>query len=223
MIFSEIPGNNAIKKRLMDAVNCNNIPHAYIFCGKKGLLKYETSLAFANILTNNSIADIIEISNERYGIDNKYLSVDAVRKARTEIFVKPYIADKKVFIINNAHEMNQECQNALLKVFEEPPLYCVIILITSNENALLQTIRSRAVTMRFAPISDCEIKEYIKSSGYTPDDFIIKLADGSADYAKQLLCDENKSEIIKEFIMIYIKQLHFLKKKRKIMSFFWIF
>ena len=202
MTFSEIPGNSIIKNRLSDAVKSNTVSHAYIFCGKKGLLKYETAMAFAGILTDNSIADIIEITNERYGLDNKYLSVDAVRKARSEIFTKPYSADKKVFIINNAHEMNQECQNALLKVFEEPPSYCVIILITDNESTLLQTIRSRAVTMRFAPISDDEIKKHLISEGHEPDDITLKLANGSIGYAKELISDESKSEIIKKFIPV---------------------
>lgn len=207
MKFSEIPGNNIIKNRLLNAVKDNSVSHAYIFCGKKGLLKYETAKAFADILTDGSTADIIEITNERYGIDKKNLSVDAIRKARSEIFTKPYIADKKVFIINNANEMNQECQNALLKVFEEPPFYCVIILITDNERALLQTIRSRAVTMRFAPIDDEEIKNYLLSLGYTPDETIFKIADGSAGYARELICNEKKGEIIKEFLPIGEKLL----------------
>lgn len=207
MKFSEIPGNNIIKTRLLNAVNDNSVSHAYIFCGKKGLLKYETAKAFADILTNGSMADIIEITNERYGIDKKNISVDAIRKARSEIFTKPYIADKKVFIINNANEMNQECQNALLKVFEEPPLYCVIILITDNERALLQTIRSRAVTMRFSPISDNEIKNYLLSLGYTPDELTLKIADGSAGYAREVISNESKMTIIKEFMPIGEKLL----------------
>ena len=202
MKLSEIPGNNIVKARLLNAVNNNSVSHAYIFCGKKGLFKYETAKTFAGILTNGSMADVIEVTNERYGIDKKNFSVDAIRKARSEIFTKPYTADKKVFIINNANEMNRECQNALLKVFEEPPSYCVIILITDNESTLLQTIRSRAVTMRFSSISDEEIKKYLVSLGYTPDETTLKIAEGSAGYAAELISNEEKKAIIREFMPI---------------------
>ena len=59
------------------------------------------------------------------------------------VYTKPIVSRKKVFIINDSDKMTEEAQNSLLKTLEEPPEYIMIILITANENKLLNTIKSR--------------------------------------------------------------------------------
>ena len=73
---------------------------------------------------------------------------------------KPIVSTKKVYVIQEADTMTQEAQNALLKTLEEPPEYITIILIASNENSILNTIKSRCTKIVFEPLSNEELKRY---------------------------------------------------------------
>ena len=77
----------------------------------------------------------------------KNLSVNQVRDVRNEAFVKPHIANKRVFIIKDACRMNEQGQNALLKVLEEPPQSVIFILTVPSKTLLLDTIISRCVVL----------------------------------------------------------------------------
>src|SRR5687768_8954890 len=79
------------------------------------------------------------------------LNVDAIRALEREANFRPYEAQARVFIIDEADKMNDAASNALLKTLEEPPSTSHIILIASRADTLLPTIRSRCQTIRFAP------------------------------------------------------------------------
>ena len=131
------------------------------------------------------------------------VSVDTIRAASADMYMKPYLADKRVFIIPDAEKMNAQAQNALLKIFEEPPSYCVIILITQNDNMLLQTIRSRAITVRFGALDDSMVKDYAQNSGITVSDVMIRLAFGSIGIIKELSENEELDTLIGEFVDLF--------------------
>ena len=90
--------------------------------------------------------------------------VDAVRSLETEANFRPFEAESRFFIIDDADKMNAEASNALLKTLEEPPATSHIFLITSRPNALLPTIRSRVQTLRFAPIETGKIEEHLNTT-----------------------------------------------------------
>ncbi|MFQ5511229.1 MAG: ATP-binding protein [Candidatus Krumholzibacteriia bacterium] len=71
-----------------------------------------------------------------------------IKRAHSKPFNSPY----NVFIIVDAHLMREEAQNALLKLVEEPPAHCALILVTHTPDAILHTIRSRCQRVRFAPL-----------------------------------------------------------------------
>ncbi|MBQ3005834.1 MAG: hypothetical protein IJD88_07860 [Clostridia bacterium] len=77
--------------------------------------------------------------------DRKLIKVDEIREIRSDAYILPNEASKKVYIIENAGLMNEQAQNALLKVFEEPPEYACFILLDKSRNVFLETIRSRAM------------------------------------------------------------------------------
>lgn len=77
----------------------------------------------------------------------KNLSVDQIRELRADAFVKAHSAEKRVFIIESAHRMNPQAQNALLKVLEEPPANVIFILLVPSKTMLLDTIISRCVLL----------------------------------------------------------------------------
>lgn len=74
----------------------------------------------------------------------KAFKVDMVRSIRNEAYILPNEADKKVFILENAHSMGIEGQNAILKVLEEPPAYVNFILLCNSKSGFLPTVLSRA-------------------------------------------------------------------------------
>ena len=74
--------------------------------------------------------------------------IDIVRQVISDVYIKPNEADKKVYILGNAHSMTVQAQNALLKVLEEPPHYAVFILTAENRHRMLNTILSRSVSVK---------------------------------------------------------------------------
>ena len=106
---------------------------------------------------------------------------------------KPINGERKVYILNDAEKMTQEAQNCLLKTLEEPPAYAVIILITSNEAALLLTIKSRCLKIPFEKISNEELKKYLLEKGeQNISEELLQLYDGSI--GKALNLKEKKEE-----------------------------
>ena len=207
MMFENVIGHENVIQRLESSIASNKISHAYIFAGKRGVGKKTVANAFADILTCGSFSDIITVTNEYYGVDSKsdIVSVDTIRAASADMYMKPYLADRRIFIIPNAEKMNAQAQNALLKIFEEPPSYCVIILITQNDNMLLQTIRSRAITVRFGPLSDSQVRDYACSKGINVSDIIIRLAFGSIGMIQELSENENLDGMLVDFVDLFAK------------------
>lgn len=88
--------------------------------------------------------DIITVAPE----EGKDLTVDQVRAMRQDVYIRPNEGKRKVYIIKNAQKMNQNAQNAFLKVLEDGPAYAAFLLLTPTPDVLLPTIRSRCETVR---------------------------------------------------------------------------
>jgi len=100
--------------------------------------------------------------------ESRDIKVEDVRELRTRSFIKPSEAPYKVFVICAADRMNPPAQNALLKVLEEPAS-SVFILLCSNRESLLQTVRSRCIHFRMEPLSPEELRSALKErAGGTP-------------------------------------------------------
>jgi DNA polymerase III subunit delta' len=85
------------------------------------------------------------------------LLIDQVRELIDRLGVRPSRAPRRIAIVDDAETLNLPAQNALLKTLEEPPGYTLMILVTSSERALLDTVRSRLRPVRFGPLSAAEI------------------------------------------------------------------
>lgn len=102
---------------------------------------------------------------------NRTLRVGSIRSLETEANFRPYEAPSRIFIIDDAHKMNDAAANALLKTLEEPPATSHIFLVTSKPNALLPTIRSRSQILRFGPVDVAEIEHLLLTTHeYSQDD-----------------------------------------------------
>ncbi len=92
------------------------------------------------------------------GLDGGISAAEA-RALRTDAFIRPNEAPRKVYLLENVDQMNATAQNALLKVLEEGPDYAAFLLLTENDMAALPTIRSRCETVRLAPDAGAETGE----------------------------------------------------------------
>lgn len=163
MYFRNIIGQEFAKKYLTNSINNNKLSHAYMFEGIDGIGKKKLADELCKILLNS---ENIDNSPDYINIypDGNSIKIAQIRKLQTDIIIKPH-KDYKLYILNDAEKMTIEAQNALLKTLEEPPEYAIMILITSNKDALLDTIKSRCEILKFLPISLFDLKAYLIKTG----------------------------------------------------------
>jgi len=89
------------------------------------------------------------------------IRVAQARDLIAEIAGAPFEARRRVFVVDDAHTMNDEAQNALLKSLEEPPPRSHVILVSSAPHGLRQTIRSRCQQLRFGPLSRAAVAAFL--------------------------------------------------------------
>ncbi len=93
--------------------------------------------------------DLLKTSPDVFIIEPQKLSIsiEQIRELKGNIYQKPFGGKFKLILIKNADKMTLAAQNALLKIFEEPPVHAIIVLISKNKESILETLRSRAVTI----------------------------------------------------------------------------
>jgi len=133
--------------------------------------------------------------------------IDVVREfVIDKVSNRPTLSQQKVFVLSEGEKLNTESQNALLKVLEEPPGYCTIILLCTRLEKLLPTIKSRCQIIRFGPIAEDRIIEKLKDMGIDQNQtrYWARLAQGSlgaaCQWARLELTDANLYETKKELI-----------------------
>ena len=224
--MTNIVGHNNVKQKLDKIISTNSVSHAYLFSGKEGIGKKTLAIEFAKSVMCN-VSNKFEYCNEceachtfDSGNDFKMIiptknviKVDEIREFCSELFLKPTKAVRKVFIIDDAECMNEQAQNALLKVLEEPPLYATIILITSNKEKLLNTIKSRVVEVSFDSLSTEDIRSILNLNNIQYTEDAIKYSNGSYKKALDFINDD-MFEIAKEIAKL-LESKDFLATNRK--------
>lgn len=180
MEFKNIIGNTEVKDYLIKSVKQKNILHSYLFLGTSGVGKKLIAKAFAKkILCLQDSEDDCTCKSctcfdgfnhpDFYLIneDGEKIKVDEIREITEKVIEKPIVSNKKVYIVNDCDKMTKEAQNCFLKTLEEPPEFATIILISSNENVILNTIKSRCMSIKFKNIDEKELLRYAKEElGY---------------------------------------------------------
>ena len=144
------------------AIKNNTLSHAYIITGAiNSSTPFAEQFAKAILCSNPNDGSACHICRNclLFGAKNHpdavFITNDkktiGIEKIRTDIidrvYAKPYIAEKKVFIIQNAHLLTIAAQNSLLKTLEEGPKYAIFFLLAEDESSLLKTVVSRAVVL----------------------------------------------------------------------------
>jgi len=135
------------------------------------------------------------------------LPIDVIREFLIEkVSTRPTLSKRKVFVISEAERLNDSSQNCLLKVLEEPPEYCSIILLCTRLDKLLPTTKSRSQIVRFGPIAEEQIIEKLQQMDIEEKQarYFARLAQGSLgtaqNWAKLELAEADLYETKKELI-----------------------
>jgi len=157
---------------------------------------------------NHVYKELIEFTKN--GKDRKTpvdLPIDVIREFLVEkVATKPILSQRKVFVVSEAEKLNAASQNALLKVLEEPPSYCCIILLCTRLERLLPTTKSRCQIIRFGPIDEDRIIEKLKETGLEQKQaqYFARLSAGSlgtaCQWAELELADANLYQTKKKLI-----------------------
>lgn len=204
----EFYGNESVLQLLTDSLSKNRLAHAYLFYGEKGLGKCTLAIQFAqailckcndapchhcvscNKIKKNIHPDCTILGGET---GKNQFHAETIREMRSQAFVMPNESAYRVFILQNVQAMSQTAANALLKILEEPPKNVIFLLTCQDKSSLLQTISSRCLPIRIAPVSPALCKQAVLSSlGESTENLeqIIRLCDGSIGQALFWIQDE---------------------------------
>lgn len=175
--FDTVVGQKHITTTLKNAIQNNQLAHAYLFCGPRGVGKTTCARIFAKTINCEHITPEGEACdqcpscksfNEGTSLNISELdaasnnSVEDIRSLVEQVRFAPQAGKYKVYIIDEVHMLSQAAFNAFLKTLEEPPSYVVFILATTEKHKLLPTILSRCQIFDFKRITNNDTVEHLE-------------------------------------------------------------
>ena len=217
-IWDDLLGHDLVVEQLKRAAGRQRLSHSYLFLGPGGIGKKLLARKLAqSLLCQNSADEELEAcgicpncKRMQAGTHPDFYQIgcpEGKKSIPIELFVgsdeqrgrqglcyefsiRPMSSDRKIAIIDDAHLMQNEAANSLLKTLEEPPPKSLMILITDREEGLLPTIRSRCQTVRFRELPDEVLQSLIVTNEYvaTAEEAqkLVALSDGSLETAFEL-------------------------------------
>ncbi len=214
-MFGRIAGHRRLTGLLTRAIGRGTLPPALLFAGPTGVGKWRTAVAVAQALncqdpvtvaSKDGVAvfqdacgkcrsceriargvhvDVLAVEPD----EKASIKIDVVRDVLSRTAYRPFEGRRRAVLVREADTLEPQAQNALLKSLEEPPPATVFVLTTAVPGALLPTVRSRCMTLRFARLSADDVCEILtRDHGQSREDALAvsALADGSVGQALAL-------------------------------------
>lgn len=171
----ELIGHEATIGDLKGLLADGRLGHGYIFYGPSMVGKRTTAIALGaflekgkfmipsegEVLQDFKMIDLESIRTLDPEASGDSIGVDAVREVKNFLWQKPNTSARRMLVIDNADLLTTEAQNALLKIAEEPPVSSLLILITSDPDAILSTISSRLPGLYFGTVARATIEKWL--------------------------------------------------------------
>ncbi len=219
MPFQDIIGHSVPITWLRNAIQSQQLAHAYLFVGDEAIGKRMTALQFIqamNCETNTNPLmpdacgqcracrqiitsihpDVLFIQPDEGQGQHPQIKIERVREIEHHVIYRPLIGLRKICVIDHADRLTIGAANALLKTLEEPPDHCLFILITSRPLALLATLKSRCLLVRFSSPSQEQVTNFLLQQQVSESDarFISFLTNGRIGEALNLDLDVIKTK-----------------------------
>jgi len=183
-------------RRLLDAALAEGPAHAYLFHGPPGVGKRRAALGFAGDLLGDPGRVERRAHPDLYVLEplGDQIRIDAIRELRRDLHMRPFEADRRVYLVFGADTLNDEAADALLKDLEEPPPYAVAVLVADDIGPLADTIRSRCQLVPFRRLAEATVRAEIvaRSPGLSEREAtaLARVARGRLDRVDRLLDPE---------------------------------
>ncbi|MEI8059417.1 MAG: DNA polymerase III subunit gamma/tau, partial [Ferruginibacter sp.] len=200
--FSTVVGQAHITTTLKNAIKNNQLAHAFLFCGPRGVGKTTCARILAKALNCENLQPDGEPCNQCsfcqnfndqrsfniYELDAaSNNSVDDIRSLIDQVRIPPQTGQYKVYIIDEVHMLSSAAFNAFLKTLEEPPKHAIFILATTEKHKIIPTILSRCQIFDFKRITVKDAKEHLadvaQSQGVSFEDDALHIIAQKADGA----------------------------------------
>jgi len=190
--FASVP-EQPEAKRLLGAALEEGPAHAYLLHGPEGVGKRTAAFAFAAALLGDERRVLARTHPDLYLLEplGEMIRIDDVRALRHDLHMRPFEADRRVYVVLGAQRLNEDAADALLKDLEEPPPYAVIVLVASELGPLPPTILSRCQLVPFRRLSEKAVREWVATNA--PDRSedearaLARASSGRLDRARRLL------------------------------------
>jgi DNA polymerase-3 subunit gamma/tau len=176
--FNSVVGQPSLTTTLKNAIRNNQLGHAYLFCGPRGVGKTTCARIFAKTINCLKLTSEYEACNEcescvsfnqqrSYNISEldaaSNNSVDDIRSLTDQVRIPPQIGKYSVYIIDEVHMLSTQAFNAFLKTLEEPPAHAIFILATTEKHKIIPTILSRCQIFDFNRITVADTVKHLQS------------------------------------------------------------
>lgn len=160
-------GHKEKTKIFKELLKDNILSHGYIFFGEEQVGKKTFALSLANFLEKGKFEEPSVILSEAKLIspEEGSIGIDTVKEAKHFLSQKPILSLRRVLIIDDAHKLTPQAQNAILKISEEPPESSLIIVISPTLDSLISTLASRLQRIYFSRIDTKEIASLLEGRG----------------------------------------------------------
>jgi DNA polymerase III subunit delta' len=190
--FASVP-EQPEAKRLLGAALAEGPAHAYLLHGPAGVGKRTAAFAFAAALLGDERRVLARTHPDLYLLEplGEMIRIDDVRALRHDLHMRPFEADRRVYVVLDAQRLNEDAADALLKDLEEPPPYAVIVLVASELGPLPPTILSRCQLVPFRRLSEKAVRDWIAANapdrGEDEARALARASSGRLDRARRLL------------------------------------
>jgi DNA polymerase-3 subunit delta' len=176
MSWDQIRGHDAARQQLLAALRRGRLGHAYLFVGPDGVGKRRFATEFAKALLCEAppaefaacdhcpaCAQVAAVTHPDFAVvrkpdDKLEMPVEVMREACAALGLKPVRGGRKITVVEDADDFNEESANCFLKTLEEPPPGAVLILLATSVERQLPTVQSRCQVVRFHPLSSADLK-----------------------------------------------------------------